>query len=90
VTMASANGGMQRAAEKLQIEGDVVFHLLTQFIHNELTKAGFHRAVLGLSGGVDSAVSCYLAAAALGRRTCSPCACPMPPPRRPVWNTRSW
>jgi NAD+ synthase len=64
--MASANGGMQRAAEKLQIEGDVVFRLLTQFVHNELTKAGFHRAVLGLSGGVDSAVSCYLAAAALG------------------------
>ncbi len=27
---------------------------------------GFSRAVIGLSGGIDSALSCYLAAEALG------------------------
>lgn len=64
--MPEAEAGMRRAAEKLQIDSDVVCQLLTGFIHNELTKVGFERAVLGLSGGLDSAVSCYLAAAALG------------------------
>jgi NAD+ synthase len=50
----------------LTIDNQVVTLVLTRFIHNELTKAGFKKAVLGLSGGIDSALSCYLAAAALG------------------------
>jgi NAD+ synthase len=50
----------------LTIDTQVVTLVLTRFIHNELTKAGFQKAVLGLSGGIDSALSCYLAAAALG------------------------
>ncbi len=50
----------------LTIDTEVVTLVLTRFIHNELTKAGFQKAVLGLSGGIDSALSCYLAAAALG------------------------
>lgn len=51
---------------KLIIDADLAIQVLAKFIHNELTKVGFRRAVLGLSGGVDSAVSCYLAARALG------------------------
>ncbi len=39
---------------------------LTRFIHDEVTKVGFERAVLGLSGGVDSAVVAHLTARALG------------------------
>jgi NAD+ synthase len=54
------------ASHLLAIDNQVVRLVLTRFIHNELTKAGFQRAVLGLSGGIDSALSCYLAAAALG------------------------
>jgi NAD+ synthase len=50
----------------LTIDNQVVKLVLTRFIHNELTKAGFQKAVLGLSGGIDSALSCYLAAKALG------------------------
>lgn len=50
----------------LTIDTQVVKLVLTRFIHNELTKAGFQHAVLGLSGGIDSALSCYLTAAALG------------------------
>jgi len=38
---------------------------LTDFIHSQITGAGFRRAVIGLSGGIDSAVSCFLAAEAL-------------------------
>ncbi|MFZ0544580.1 MAG: NAD+ synthase [Candidatus Promineifilaceae bacterium] len=54
------------AAHLLTIDNQVVTLVLTRFIHNELTKARFQRAVLGLSGGIDSALSCYLAAKALG------------------------
>ncbi len=50
----------------LTINTDVVRKILTGFIHSEITRAGFSRAVLGLSGGLDSAVSCFLAAEALG------------------------
>jgi len=51
---------------KLRIDTQVATLALTQFLHNEITKVGFKRAVLGLSGGIDSALSCYLAVAALG------------------------
>jgi NAD+ synthase len=40
--------------------------LLTGFIRNEVHKTGLTRAVVGLSGGVDSALSAMLAAEALG------------------------
>ena len=40
--------------------------VLTQFIQEEIRKAGLQKAVLGLSGGIDSAIVCALAARALG------------------------
>lgn len=40
--------------------------VLVRFIREELGKAGFKKAVLGLSGGLDSAVCAALAARALG------------------------
>ena len=52
--------------DKLYIDPDVAQLVLTQFLVNEITKAGFSKAVLGLSGGIDSALSCYLAVRALG------------------------
>ncbi len=50
----------------LTINTQLARKILTGFIHSEITRAGFSRAVIGLSGGIDSAVSCYLAAEALG------------------------
>src|SRR5512133_2729653 len=50
----------------LTINTDLARTILTGFIRSEITRAGFQRAVVGLSGGIDSAVSCYLAAEALG------------------------
>jgi NAD+ synthase len=50
----------------LQLECETVRRVLGGFIDNEVRKAGFHRVVVGLSGGVDSALSAYLAAEALG------------------------
>lgn len=47
-------------------EYSVVEKLLVGFIAAEVRKVGLHRAVLGLSGGIDSAVSAAVAARALG------------------------
>jgi len=50
----------------LTIHSELANRILTGFIHSEITRMGFTRALVGLSGGIDSALSCYLAAAALG------------------------
>jgi NAD+ synthase len=50
----------------LTVHTDLARTILTGFIHSEITRAGFSRALVGLSGGIDSALSCWLAAEALG------------------------
>jgi NAD+ synthase len=50
----------------LAINPSLARQILTGFIRSEITRAGFLRAVVGLSGGVDSALSCALVAEALG------------------------
>ena len=50
----------------LSINTDLVRHILTRFIRSEITRTGITRAVLGLSGGIDSALVAYLAVEALG------------------------
>ncbi|GIV62731.1 MAG: NAD+ synthase [Chloroflexota bacterium] len=50
----------------LTINTTLARRILTGFIRSEITRMGFSRAVIGLSGGIDSAVSCFLAAEALG------------------------
>jgi NAD+ synthase len=51
----------------LTINTDVARQILTGFIKSEVTRVGYSRAVIGLSGGLDSALSCVLAVEALGR-----------------------
>ena len=46
----------------LQLNCETVRKVLIGFIGNEVRKAGFHRVVVGLSGGVDSALAASLAA----------------------------
>jgi NAD+ synthase len=50
----------------LTINTDVARQILTGFIKSEVSRVGFTRAVINLSGGLDSALSCALAAEALG------------------------
>jgi NAD+ synthetase len=54
------------APPPLEIDAALVERWLIAFIRDELSRRGFTRAVVGLSGGVDSAVTTYLAARALG------------------------
>ena len=44
----------------------LVTRMLVSFLQDEITKVGAQKAVLGLSGGIDSALVCFLAAQALG------------------------
>ena len=51
---------------ELHLNYELVESILIAFIRNEIRKFGFSSVVLGLSGGIDSAVVCELAARALG------------------------
>ena len=51
---------------ELSIHTELAQRILTGFIKSEISRSGFEHAVIGLSGGIDSALSCYLAAEALG------------------------
>jgi NAD+ synthase len=51
---------------ELAIDTDVARRVIVGFIRGQLEQAGFERAVLGLSGGIDSAVVAYLVAEAIG------------------------
>lgn len=53
-------------SDRLAINTATARRMLRDFISDEIGKAGMSRAVLGLSGGIDSAVSAYLSAEALG------------------------
>jgi len=50
----------------LTINTDLARQILTDFIRSEITRAGLEHAVVGVSGGVDSSLTCFLAAEALG------------------------
>ncbi len=57
---------MEHQQVDLTINTELTRQVLTGFLHSEITRAGFSRAVINLSGGLDSSLSCYLAVEALG------------------------
>ncbi len=50
----------------LTINTNLAREILTGFIKSEVTRVGMSRAIINLSGGLDSALSCALAVEALG------------------------
>ena len=52
----------------MKINAAFVEKVLTRFIRDELARFGFKKGILGLSGGLDSAVCAVLAARALGAK----------------------
>jgi NAD+ synthase len=59
-------GGLYELPSELAIDTDVARRVIGQFIRGQLSQAGFERVVLGLSGGIDSALVAYLTAEAIG------------------------
>ncbi|MEP6775598.1 MAG: NAD+ synthase [Chloroflexota bacterium] len=57
----------RNVTDRLAIHPDLTRRLLVEFIRNETRKFGFERVVLGLSGGIDSALAAVLAVEALGK-----------------------
>jgi NAD+ synthase len=51
---------------ELAIDTDVARRVIGEFIRGQLRQAGFERTVLGLSGGIDSALVAYLVSEAIG------------------------
>ena len=49
-----------------QIDAAQAVEVITGFIGSQLAQTGFSRLVVGLSGGVDSATTAFLAARAVG------------------------
>lgn len=60
--------GTINGSEALKLNMKMVEELLVKFLRDETTGAGFSKGVVGLSGGVDSAVVAALAAKALGKQ----------------------
>jgi NAD+ synthase len=66
VSEPAAGEPMFTLPDELAIDTDIARQAIAAFIRGQLRQAGFDRAVLGLSGGIDSALVAYLTAEAIG------------------------
>ena len=66
MTSTTPRPTVSAAFDALSIDVALVRDILVGFVRNEVRKVGFERVVVGLSGGVDSALSAALACQALG------------------------
>lgn len=57
---------MLELAPFLKLDEELTVHVLTSALKEEVEKAGFQKVILGLSGGIDSALALYLSVEALG------------------------
>src|SRR6478736_3612852 len=64
--IADEAGPLFTLAPELSIDTDVARRVIREFIRGQLRQAGFEKALLGLSGGIDSALVAFLLADAIG------------------------
>ncbi|MCS6805426.1 MAG: NAD+ synthase [Acidobacteriota bacterium] len=57
---------MRAHGDAFRLNAELTTEALTRFIREEVTKVGFRCGILGLSGGIDSAVVAFLTTRALG------------------------
>lgn len=69
---------------RLTINTRIAEKILTGFIADQIAKVGAKGAVLGLSGGIDSALSAYLSAKALGAENVLAVRMPYKPRHKPA------
>jgi NAD+ synthase len=65
----SHGGRLFALPQELAIDTDVARRVMIGFIRNQLQQAGFKRALVGLSGGIDSALVAFLCAEAIGNES---------------------
>jgi NAD+ synthase len=65
-TGGAGTGELFELPPELAIDTGVARRVIVGFIRGQLRQAGFDRIVLGLSGGIDSALVAYLSAEAVG------------------------
>ena len=58
----------EKTSNSLLLDTTVVKKLLVDFIDDEVTNTGFNKGIVGVSGGIDSAVAVTLATEALGKK----------------------
>ncbi|MCA9450721.1 MAG: NAD+ synthase, partial [Candidatus Omnitrophica bacterium] len=59
-------GRIKELPDELRIDADLARRILVTMVREEVTKVGFKRAIFGLSGGIDSALTAFIGAEALG------------------------
>jgi NAD+ synthase len=64
--VADEAGPLYTLPPELAVDTGVARRVIGEFIRGQLRQAGFERVVLGLSGGIDSALVAYLVAEAIG------------------------
>jgi NAD+ synthase len=64
--VSRAGAALFELPEELAIDTGVARRVITAFIRAQLAQAGFERALVGLSGGIDSALVAFLVAEAIG------------------------
>jgi NAD+ synthetase len=68
LTVVASGDASRGAPPPLEIDPGLLEKWLVEFLKDEFSRRGFTKAVVGVSGGVDSAVVATLAARALGPR----------------------
>ena len=63
---AAAPSPSSELPEELRIDTSVARRIIGEFIRGQLRQAGFERALVGLSGGIDSSLVAYLVSEAIG------------------------